>query len=240
MSQAVFFRTHVLNEGVMAEYNKLKKSGYPVYLSVDNSKKVANGVLRPSEDLILVTEKDMKDMDLHFKSFHYNVEYFLLWALEKYDYDYYWLVEYDVRYNGSWKYFLDQYINVGTDLLATWIRNEDAEPWYPFWETLSQWMPCENKWAIFFPLSRFSRKSLFHLRERYRQNWHGYCEVVVPTVLKRDGFSVEDLNHPKRFYNEETWKWRPEVSVERRFKNFLFHPVNDNKNPYTIKHRIFI
>ena len=44
-----------------------------------------------------------------------------------------------------------------------------------------------------FPLYRVSNAALRALHEAYSQGWSGHYEVTIPTILKTQGFTLEDF-----------------------------------------------
>ncbi|MBD0258518.1 MAG: DUF3405 domain-containing protein, partial [Cytophagales bacterium] len=52
-------------------------------------------------------------------------------------YDYYWVIEDDVRFSGDWKYFFDSFSAVDKDFLTSHIRTSAQEPDWPWWPYLA-------------------------------------------------------------------------------------------------------
>ena len=57
----------------------------------------------------------------------------------------------------------------------------------------------EELFGSFFPIVRFSNKSLKHLSNLLINKQHGYSEGFVPTILNKDGFKLDTIfnNHSK-------------------------------------------
>ena len=65
-----------------------------------------------------------------------------------------------------------------------------------------------------------------------RNGYNGHNEVLIPTLLKKAGFSIADLSDddnnitPKlSFCTQKTMRWRPVFLFLGNKKNTLYHPV---------------
>lgn len=110
-----------------------------------------------------------------------------------------WVVEYDVRFTGPWRRFLDHYADDDADLLTCHLRNRPQEPGWFWWPTLRA--PFEgvsvaerDQWRALLVVARYSARALRTLIESHEAGWSGHQEVVIPTVLARGGLTVRDLN----------------------------------------------
>src|ERR1051325_6551755 len=52
------------------------------------------------------------------------------------DFDYYWSVEYDVRFTGSWRRFFSAFDGNCADFLTTSLRTAATDPRWSHWKTL--------------------------------------------------------------------------------------------------------
>ncbi len=112
------------------------------------------------------------------------------------NYDYYWLIEFDVRFSGSWDHFLEAFYSVDTDLLAPQIRHHHQQPQWPWWSTLStpsERVPDEHRLRCLAVICRFSKRALEHIHEASLCGWNGHAEVLLPTLLNERGFSISDI-----------------------------------------------
>jgi hypothetical protein len=141
-----------------------------------------------------------------------NIDLPLMWFFRlQPQYDYYWLMEYDVRLTGSWVEFFRHFATSNSDLLATTIFDYDIRPKWRYWETLKSPQPIPHKDRVraLFPLYRVSGRALRALHLAYCDGWSGHYEVTIPTLLKTQGFPLEDIggdgayvapNNRNRFY----------------------------------------
>ena len=96
----------------------------------------------------------------------------------------------------------------------------------------------------FFPVFRISRAAIAKVDQGHRAGWLGHFEVLVPTLLAREGLAVQDLRATHPCYVgasqnpspilplQASLRWRPKVSraefSQRGSGALLFHPVKDN------------
>jgi hypothetical protein len=169
-------------------------------------------------------------------------------------YKHYWLVEYDVRFSGSWHHLFSCFDSSDADLLGTsLIRYADFPDW-SHWQSLvvpSMIPNDQDRLRGFFPLYRISNEALSCLHERYRQYCAGHMEVLVPTVLNRAGLRIEDIGgdgpfvkpaNVNRFYTNRrltnelspgTFVYRPVHRAMGTEPNKLWHPVKEQPHIVT-------
>jgi hypothetical protein len=153
-------------------------------------------------------------------------------------YDHYWLVEYDVRFSGSWRAFFSAFTDNTSDLLATHIRRFPDEPGWEWWASFqahpSHRIERRELVKALLPVYRISRRALRHVARLAREGWAGHAEVLLPTVLSVDGFRIEDIGRegpfvdrarPKGFYTRSSFRWRPLHATWGWRRNVLYHPV---------------
>lgn len=177
-----------------------------------------------------------------------NTDYALMQFYLSYPFhDFYWLVEYDVRFTGSWRHFFATCDLSTSDLLATTLQeHRDNRNWY-WWDSLRLRTRAVDRAVMrraFLPIYRLSRTACRILVEEYRKGWEGHFEVRLPTVLSVNGCSLEDIGgdgrfvppgHVNRFYigehpserREATFRWRPVMREPGLVPNMLWHPVKD-------------
>ena len=182
---------------------------------------------------------------------------FLSFFLENPNYDYYWILEYDVRFTGRWKTFFDRFSHSEADLLTTTVRRYAKDPSWFWWFAVSPptktleprlGKPLTNAELIagFMPIARFSRKACTFLDKMYKLDWCGHHEVIVPSLLARHGFSIEDIGgtgefvkrgNENRFYTGRlngspallrTFRYRPTMHRSGWGRNRLWHPVKED------------
>jgi hypothetical protein len=175
--------------------------------------------------------------------------------LENPDYEYYWVMEYDVRFTGNWNEMFGHFDKSLADLLGTTMqRLPDMPDWY-WWSSLkTPWggaLDGHEYVRGFFPFVRLSNRALKVLDEKYRAGWCGHFEVTIPTILDYFGLELEDFGgdgefvasgNTDRFYTNNphnpdltpgTFVFRPSMNVPGDEKNKLWHPIKPAHKTYT-------
>jgi hypothetical protein len=170
------------------------------------------------------------------------------------EYDYCWVMEYDVHYEGRWGFLFERFERSKGDLLATMVFDATATPHKldmmpPFRDETGKKPPPEEAIISFLPLHRISRRLLDALDAGYRQGWNGHYEFVLATLAKRLGYEVEDIGgvgpyvrpHNRNvFYFSNVKRWdmspgtfvfRPSFTKARRYPDTLWHPLKPS-DPY--------
>lgn len=165
------------------------------------------------------------------------------------EYDYYWLIEYDVVFTGSWSTLIGAFENDSSDLLASHIERYSKEnrDW-PWWQSLSleesDKIPLEEAIKSFTPICRLSRSALEFLNVFLRKDGvKGHFEVLIATILHHNGYTIKDIGGtgaftPRELRNHFYWqatdkdssiRWRPvylQEEIERLdVKDKLYHPI---------------
>jgi hypothetical protein len=125
-----------------------------------------------------------------------NIDLPLMWYFhENPQYDYYWVMEYDVRFTGAWPEFFGHFAGNRSDLLATTIFDFNFRPGWDNWGTLKspRRITDQQKVRALLPLYRLSNPALRALHEAYSEGWSGHYEVTIPSILKTRGFALEDI-----------------------------------------------
>jgi hypothetical protein len=228
MRMAVLFRTHLINRHVMAEFERIRTSCsqfadvWMLYHSESNWSP-------PSvQQCFLFSTSQIQEMGFPFRDFWHEGHYpVLMFARRNPQYDYYWMLEYDVRFTGDWWQLLSSYIDNDKDFLAAYISTLEQDPTWPWFFDLN--FECDEKYwrRSFFPVVRFSARALRMLDNCHSQGQGGHCEAVTPCLLLLNGLTVGDLNEGRQpVYTPETYS--PEyryVPFIRTQPNMLYHPA---------------
>ena len=154
-------------------------------------------------------------------------------------YDYYWLIEDDVRFSGEWNLFFDAFTESDADFVSAYITAYRDEPEWYWWPTLETGEEDikEREWLRSFnPVYRLSNKAMRYLDEHLLAGWKGHHECLIPTLLNHAGLKIEDIGgkgeyvregNKDRFYDEESYGLRPVLPQTREGR--LFHPVKEEK-----------
>ncbi len=254
----ILFLTDKWHQGVIENYDKLKRTSTrnrDVYLIYHQTKKKIPRSLKKLAPFVfdnsILNRLGYKAITstLVPGSNHFPL---LKFYLENPRYKYYWYIEDDVRYNGDWEVFFDFFsqASIKSDFLSCIINdNKDQPSWY-WWNTIGhpfKRIPQDLKIRSFNPIFRISNRALSFLHEELSKGWCGHHEVLIPTLLKNAGFSVNDLGGigkyvlpecENKFYippsNEEdldtgTVRFRPFICKEEINERLLYHPVKFKK-----------
>ena len=163
-------------------------------------------------------------------------------------YDFYWCIEFDVRYTGSWGSFLRQFESMDDDFITSHIRWFSAEPDWYWWDTLnhpSKEIPREHCIRSFNVILRISSGALEYMHGQLEDGWRGHFEVSFPTLLYHGGYRIRDFGgdggfvYPdmiNRNYTSHAGKrgllnpfctvhWRPSSPHPGLRRNRIYHPV---------------
>lgn len=164
------------------------------------------------------------------------------------EYDYYWLVEFDVNYTGNWGSFFQQFDSRDDDLITSHIRWFSEEPDWDWWDTLHHpinEIAREHYIRSFNVIFRISCRALEYIHGQLRDGWQGHYEVSFPTLLHEGGFRIFDFGGDGTFvypgmvnknYTSQAGTrgflnpfcsvhWRPSSSRTGLQKNRIYHPV---------------
>jgi hypothetical protein len=160
------------------------------------------------------------------------------------DYDYYWIVEYDVEFSGRWSELFNAFADNPSDLLCSNVHRHETNPTW-FWWKCVVWPQGQKPELIrgFFPFARLSAQAIDAIIAAGQNGIDGFYEVVWPTVLHHHGLIIEDIggNGPfvrpgnvNRWYTSTltcddlspgTFVARPIRFRPGRKPNTLWHPI---------------
>jgi hypothetical protein len=252
MRSKIVYSSHLINDSILREFEAMGKTEMDsVFLY--NGKNKSN---IPSPNFCF---SDYGSSSLDYPKITNEIRDYLQFSLLNYfnkedeHYDYYWHVEYDVRFNGNWNHFFSQFEDNNADLLTCHIRTYEDEPGWKGWEIehLNKEFPKEERLRSFIPVFRISREALEFLDKELKSGCAGHCEVLLPTLLHHGGFKLEDLGGNGEFVrgpknrnyisrsnqNGEifggTFRFRPTMNKVGLRKNMLYHPIKpDSENNY--------
>ncbi len=181
------------------------------------------------------------------------------------EYEFYWVMEYDVRYTGAWETFLDSYEEYDHDFITSHLRRFDQEPGWGDWDSLrhpAKEIPREQRLRCFNVIYRISNRALEFIHRSQMDGWEGFAEVSLPTLLHLGGFSLLDFggNGPfvaagsknsvytsRGFRNGRlslfaTLRYRPSRTKPGSVPNRIYHPVKPDSmpEPFGIRVRLFL
>ena len=176
---------------------------------------------------------------------HQNPKYFyahfrmLVFYLKNPNFDHYWFFDDDVDFEGDLKTLLDNYINEPEDFIAIQaFKKEDYKELPKVSIANNNMKGSHGHWLYscpgpgdyfkstfrhvgsFFPIVRFTKKSMNYLLELHKEGFYGYSEGFVPTSIASNGLGVASMmdefnnfyiqnNNCKLFHkgSEFTWAW---------------------------------
>lgn len=247
MKQAVLYLTTKSNEWTLSSFHALEQSlqgKADVYFAYHQQGDVLPVSLQNIENLFVFTSDVLKELGytpiergkLVPGSNHFPL---LKFFKENQCYDYYWLVEDDVRFSGDWKDFFDSFASSTSDFLSSVIETKAENPNRYWWTSLkvgNEVIAEEKLLKSFNPIYRLSSQALVCIDAHLRIGWMGHYEVLLPTLLYNKGFLLEDFGgegtfvrpeNNAKFYDDTSMRIAPVLPDDR--KNYLFHPVKEEK-----------
>jgi len=162
--------------------------------------------------------------------------------------DYYWVMEYDVRYNGSWSDFFDYFAESEADLISSYVRTYSAEPNFHWWNLNhpTKEIQLEHRVRSFNPIYRISARALDFLDKELKDGWCGHHEVILPTLVdQNDRLQLTDFNADNKFSGKKksfytsstdsngkitsgTMRYIPATNSAGLRPGKLYHPVKES------------
>jgi hypothetical protein len=266
---AILILSHVMNREVMAFFKRIKKECskyYDVIFLCDNTAGVFDS-FEDNKDFFLFTTKNLQSLNYVGRSaivyqdksradnpYHKDFNFtpgstdmpVLLCYKRNPSYDFYWIVEYDVRFSGSWNRFFSFFAKSHADLLGTTLTPyADIPGWY-HWPSMALKNMRIGKEAYlrgFFPIYRLSNRALARLDRDYLTGVRGHYECLLPTLLHHAGMTIEDIGgdgpfvrpeNRNRFYSNTptsetlapgSFVFRPVMTRAGKERDTLWHPV---------------
>lgn len=247
MKQAVLYLTTKSNEWTLSAFHALEQSlqgKADVYFAYHQQGDVLPVSLQNIENLFVFTSDVLNELGytpiekgkLVPGSNHFPL---LKFYKENQGYDYYWLVEDDVRFSSEWKDFFGSFASCTSDFLSSVIETKAENPTWYWWTSLktgNEVIAEEKLLKSFNPIYRLSRQALACIDAYLRIGWMGHYEVLLPTLLYNKGFLLEDFGgegtfvrpeNNAKFYDDTSMRIAPVLPDDK--KNYLFHPVKEEK-----------
>ena len=247
MKLAVLYLTNKSNEWTLSAFYALEQSLQgmaDVYFAYHQQGDVLPVSLHSVDNLFVFTSDVLNELGytpiekgkLVPGSNHFPL---LKFYKENQGYDYYWLVEDDVRFSGEWKDFFGSFDSCTSDFLSSVIETKAENPNWYWWTSLKTGNAViaeEKQMKSFNPIYRLSSQALACVDAHLRKGWMGHHEVLLPTLLYNKGFLLEDFGgegsfvrqeNKSKFYDLTSMRIAPVLPDDR--KNYLFHPVKEEK-----------
>ncbi len=158
-------------------------------------------------------------------------------------YTYYWFIEYDVEFTGTWDILMDAYFANNADFIASHILYYHEDPSWYWWTHYNRvGYPMEQSIRAFHPICRYSYNALEYVHKYQMDGYSAHSELLIPTCLYHGGLKLLDMGgtgsfieegHENRFYicnrKINTMRYRPvfnEVILKSPlYHTKLFHPI---------------
>lgn len=172
----------------------------------------------------------------------------LLFYFARNKYNYYWCIEDDVRFNGDWVDFFQAFDTYRHDFLSAHMETFNKNPGWFWWDTLTHpVLKIYNNQKIrsFNPVYRLSYEALEFIHLMLVNKWMGHHEVLLPTLLLLNNFSMLDFGgtgeftpeaFTNKFYKDDgndiarstcSFRFRPIFNSVGEETNKLYHPVKE-------------
>lgn len=243
------YRTHFWNKFIQSQWESLCRDVGPehCFLLFDDSKNPvpdyfhSHQVMRcrqvihgesslSSIRVIAINQKECEDMNRLHKCNKEQVEsqlvlFFLSCPVR--DFDFLWLLEYDVYCDGNWLSTLERANSYHQDFLSVDVFEYKEEPlwghWFKMYGRIRLKPSISDRVKCFFPITRFSQRFLSQLLQCIGR-LSGFCEVYIPTLAKKLGLSY--ANVPKSMLGEMfVYSDSKEVIPPQKKDDTLYHPI---------------
>lgn len=209
---ALIFLSHHTQPRAMAALEKLRRELPPdthLFPIFDLTPGLCSFDLLPNDALCITFPQIMADSPYSGKPGNWQKSFYpdcqdliLLWFFRLWSYfDFYWFVEYDVRYTGNWRDFFSEFLKVDSDMLATTLFRYAFRPTWEHWEGLrvDPSIGHENWVRALCCIARYSHTAFSCLDQAYRKGYSGHQECLIPTVLLSYGLILEDFGGDGEF-----------------------------------------
>jgi len=225
---------HYVTGVIIKRFNDITRScagNFDVVLVCDTTKKTPRISDRYPHHFFNVDSIKTLGYKMYEGHIWYHGDYAILdFFIKNPGYEYYWRVEYDVGFAGSWDTFFNSFLDDHTDFLGIRVRKYEEDPQWAWWTTAFQFAVDKDKrMAAFFPVNRFSNRALKMLDAKYKSGFYGFCEATVPTLINSEGFTVKDIGN--RFYDDETFSYtdyavnKPDKLLHRVYSGSVFQHI---------------
>jgi hypothetical protein len=251
-------RTHFINKYMLDFYRKIQNDvgAENTYMIVDNTGIEPTVIPRDAKHwtdssitsgcIILFNQYDAKRMCPYLGTSNTNSMFHCgepvisaAYTCIKAEYDYMWLLEYDIFYKGNLRHMLQFCDAYAVDYITTNEHGEDIrtytkDPYWAWWGDLFGEIanvPVDKRLGCFFPINRFSKKMLKVIYDNLNKST-GYCEIYFATLCVMYGLSIGTL--PQTLFGEH-YAYKPVLSyttlMQTATPGKFYHPVKGYEEP---------
>jgi hypothetical protein len=207
-THAVIYYTHFVSETVSSQLEKLRRELKPEFALFAMGCCPDRSTLNPLATAdIEVRSYDREDLRaLPYTRQLENVDWTTLrkspdLAIMRFfrgnpQFDYYWVIEYDVRYTGDWGSLFDELAKSSAALLCSHLTTQKQNPDWIHWKSFScadGSVEGHDLVRAFLPFVRLSKGLMRAIDERCRLGWAGHPEVLWPTIAQEVGLPIEEI-----------------------------------------------
>lgn len=234
-------RTHFFNKFIHYQWNKLiNEVGIenafllmddthlekPIYEDINRLNKKSNShYLYINYDECCQINKLHKDNKGQVES-----QLYILFQLIPHDFDFLYLIEYDVFCDGNWLLTLNKNNDNKADFLATHVDDYSIKHlswghWFNLDGSKRLKPKREDRVKSFFPITRYSFH-FFKMLEKEIGKYTGFCEIFIPSLVKQKNLTYSNISFEcigKHWIFTDELKHHFNPSLENNHK--LFHPI---------------
>lgn len=207
-SCALMYYTHFVSDVVTGQVNKLARElpadfemfafgCCPAATSLDalNSNLVQTRAY--TRDMLRTLPYDSKLASVDWTTMLSSADLAILrFFRDRPDFEYYWIIEFDVRYTGDWRTIFRDLARSDADLLCAHVRTFEQGSDWMHWGSFSTGGAALNREDLlrgFLPFCRVSNKLMRAIDDRCQRGWTGHYEALWPTICKAIGGRIEEI-----------------------------------------------
>jgi hypothetical protein len=255
MKNALLYLTHIWTPEIQSEFEKLyfmKDTDVPeTWLLLDSKTPGSGKIAQKHERCHLFDAEEMMRLPYPHNEGSRFVDHCHFSLLDFYfkhpSFDFYWFIEYDVRFTGKWETLFNAFKSFNHDLISSHIRRYPQKPSWRWWNHFhhpTKTIPKKYLLRSFNVIYRISNRALQFIHEAQIDGWSVLNESTFPTLLYNNDFTILDFGgngefiasgFKNRFYTSYstksatlslgTQRFRPPHKKAGPRKNTIYHLV---------------
>lgn len=267
MKNCIMFVTHTVNGFIKSQIAKIlndlikgdKNNEYELYILFNYNTELKSSNLNIyTFNLQTVQNAGFKLHQYYYNSpisfYGHNFEYsFMSFYKDHPNFDFYWLIEWDVYNSGNWYDLFSYYDNNhrDVDFYSTHIDYGESDGWQDRFVPLAnyKWIKSfkvtrDNLCKCFNPIDRFSNKALQVLCDSYEKGDYGFYEVVMPTIFYNNHLNIKAFGKSTEYkidnrfiddYLDEHQEFINDTTVQYAHKYKFLNEIDDGKVYHPVK-----
>lgn len=229
----VLYAAHFINEFSLIQFNKLKNElpeGYDLVWWLDDNCK---DELVPDIKYITFPHKTIETIGYHQFGWINPMKYMETYYVENEwfrNYDYYWIVEFDVYFNGNWNYFFKTVDKYNEDLVCSSLSMYKESINIPYFYGKNFYNYFDKIFNSCVSLYRLSKTAIETIINYNQCDIKEYIyEVYIPTILYKYNLSFLSLNKEKIIFEPEMYKYDYSIEFKNHYNDtgFIDSAIND-------------